>query len=710
MDINKQQEMKDLLDKHVLSFARYTITDRAIPNLADGLKPIHKRILWSMYLDGLYYNKKRTKSVNAVGSVLRFSPHGDASVYDAMVRLTNDSVNLPLLDGKGSFSSVTTTAEAGASRYTNIRLSKITVEEIMKDINKNAVDMSKNYDETMDEPTQMPSTIPLILLNPNKGIAMGIASNICPFNMSDVFKNTINILEGKETFPIYPDFSTGGKVEEDLSVAESVKKTGRGSFKLRAKYHFVDNSIIITEIPYGTTRESIISSIIDSVKKGSLKDIVDVNDNTGVQGLEIEIECKKNTNLELLMQKLYKLTPLETHFSCNFNVLLNGKPITLGTDDILKEWIKFRKETIKRILNYDLNKKSEKLHELYGLKKLLINIDEVIRIIKESKTDKDMIHDLMKKFNLDEGQAQNISNMKLRNINKNYINDKIEQINKLENEINEIINTINNDDKINKIIIDDLKRVEKEYGTARKTEITKFETLKEEEIKEIDNYNIRVFVTKEGYLKKIPLTSLRGNFNIRVKDGDYIINEVETTNNSEILVFTDNKNVYKIRTHELEDSKPSQLGTYLPTYLELKDEEILYVTATNDHKGYLLVGFDDGKMAKIELSAYETKTNRTILKNAYADKNAIYFNHIQEDIDVIAVSSIDKVLVFNTSMINPKTSKTTIGVTVMKSKNDSFVKNYYTLDGDYEEVEYYRTAGAGVGKYLKKGDFSSLIK
>src|SRR5690606_37680678 len=344
-------------------------------------------------------------------------------------------------------------------------------------------------------------------------------------------------------------------------------------------------------------------------------------------------------------------------------------------------------------------------------KQVILDIDKAIAIIRETRNNDETISSLMKVFNIDKEQAEYVAEIKLKYLNKEYLINRIDEINNLEKEIEKLQDLIDNKKTMAKFIIKQLEEIKNNYGQKRKSGIIEVKEIPKFVIEEakIEDYNVRIFFTKEGYIKKIPLTSLRGNFNIRVKDGDYIVNEVETTNNSEILVFTNNKNVYKIRTHELEDSKPSQLGTYLPTYLELKDEEIIYATATNDYKGYLLVGFDDGKMAKIELSAYETKTNRTMLKNAYADKNAIYFNHIQEDIDVVAVSSIDKVLVFNTSIINPKTSKTTIGTTVMKSKNGSLVKNYYTLDDNYEEAKYYRVTGAGVGKYLRKGDFANII-
>lgn len=710
------------LKENFMPYSAHVILDRALPEI-DGFKPSQRRILYTMYKMGLLKGARK-KSQTVVGQTMALHPHGDGAIYETLVRMAKDAESLliPLIDSKGNFGKhYSRDMQYASARYTEARLMPI-AKELFKDIDKNTVDMIDSYDGETKEPRLLPVSFPTILVNPIQGTAVGMGTSIVPFNINEVIDFTIAYLKNSKVkvsdYIKAPDFPTGANIIYDEKMFNDIFETGRGSIQIRAKYKIDGDTITFTEIPYSTTYEAIVDKIVDLVREGKLKEVVDIHDKLGIdkkteevsQGLEITV--KKNVDKEMFIEKLFSMTPLESSYSCNFNLIVNGRPEVLGVKQIVHEWLQFRVNTIKRGAEFDVKKKQHKRHMLLALQKVILDIDKAVAIIRETKNNSETISGLMKAFDIDEEQAEYVAEIKLKYLNKEHLINRIEEIKNLEEDINNLQMLINDKRTMAKFIIKQLQEIKDNYGQERKTGIIEIKEIPRAKIEEskINDYNVRIFFSKEGYIKKIPLTSLRGNFNIRVKDGDYIINEVETTNNSEILVFTDNKNVYKIRTHELEDSKPSQLGIYLPTYLELKDEEILYATATNDHKGYLLVGFDDGKMAKIELSAYETKTNRTILKNAYADKNAIYFNHIQEDIDVIAVSSINKVIVFNTSMINPKTSKTTIGVTVMKSKNDSFVKNYYTLDGDYEEVEYYRTAGAGVGKYLRKGDFSSLIK
>ncbi|MGG4434388.1 DNA topoisomerase (ATP-hydrolyzing) subunit A [Priestia megaterium] len=704
----KKLSMTSILTKNALDYAKYTITDRAIPSLSDGLKNIHRRIIWSMYLDKLTYDKDRTKSVNAVGSVLRFSPHGDSSVYGACVRLANDSVLYPLIDGKGSFSSITSRdVNAGASRYTEMRLSPIT-QELLKDIDKDVVDMINNYDDTKLEPTDLPVTFPLILSNPNLGIAVGIASNICSFNLNDVIDNTVNILEGKDTFTMFPDFPTGGIIINDKNIMSKIKNEGVGTFYIRSKYYIEDNSIVVTEIPYTTTREAIIESIISLVKDNKIKEIIDVNDHTGVNGLRITIEVKNNTDKELLMERLFKMTPLQHHFGCNFTLLVNNKPMTLGTDKILEEWIKFRINCIKRGAKFDLAKKQDKLHLLTGLKNVLLDIEKTISIIRETKKNSDVVNNLSKEFSIDKIQAEYIADIKLRYLNEEYLIERINETDVLLKEVEYLNSIINSDDNVREIIIDQLRNVQKKYGKARKSDVINLTNITKVNLKEaeIEDYNIKLYLTEQMYLKKIPLTSLRGNSKQNLKDDDFIKYEIETTNKSDILLFSDKYNTYKLKAHELSDTKLSNLGEFLPALLQLKDEKIVYVTTTVDYKEDLLIGYESGKLARINMSAYFTKQKRKKLENTYnKESKPLYWNTIKEDIDVGAISDIDKVIIMNTSNINAKSSKNTMGVTFQKSKNDSKVVNYFNIDEfECSDMSYYKVSSAGVGKYKKKED------
>jgi DNA gyrase subunit A len=474
--------------------------------------------------------------------------------------------------------------------------------------------------------------------------------------------------------------------------------------QIRAKYKIDGDTIVFTEIPYSTTYEAIVDKIVDFVKDGKIKEITDIHDKMGINGQGIEITVKKNTNKELFIEKLYKMTPLQSPFSCNFNLIVNGEPQVLGVKQIVHEWLLFRANT-----KFDIDRKEHKKRMLIALKQVLLDIDKAINIIRETKNNSETISMLMAGFDIDEEQAEYVSEIKLRHINKEYLINRIEEINTIEKEINGLNKILDDRKVMAKLIISQLKSVKDKYGQERKSQIIEVKELTKEKADavSVDNYNVKVFVSAEGYLKKIPLTSLRGNFDIKVKDGDRIIKEIETTNNSDILVFTDKQNVYKYKSYELEDHKPSVLGEYIPTLLNLKDERAMFVTATNDYKGNIIIGFEDGKVAKIDISAYETKQNRAMLKNAYANKKVLFFNHIIDDIDIVALSSINKVLLFNTSMINSKTSKTTIGVQILKSKNDSNAVLYRNADDSgvsFADAEYYRISNAGVGKYLKKED------
>jgi DNA gyrase subunit A len=705
MDLIKQN-ITDTLETNYMPYSAYVILERALPEI-DGFKPSQRRILYTMYKMGLLKGARK-KSQGIVGSTMFLHPHGDGAIYETMVRMARDSEALliPWIDSKGNFGKqYSRDMQYASARYTEARLESI-AKELFEDINKNTVDMVDNFDGEMKEPRLLPVTFPTILVNPQSGIANGMASSIASFNLSEVVDFTIAYIKNPKVnvldYIVAPDFPTGGNIVYNKTKMNDILNTGRGSFDIRATYRFEKNAIIFEELPYTTTFEAVIDKITQLVKEGKIKDIVDINDIYGLHTKGIEITVKNNTNKELLVEKLFKMTPLQSSYSCNFNIVVDGRPKVLGVKEIVHEWVKFRANAIKRGANFDKEKKEHKKRMLEALKQVLLDVDKAVAIIRETKKNADVVVNLQGAFGIDEEQAEFVAEIKLRHLNKEYLIQRISEIETLEKEIAELDDLINNKVTLAKLIIKQLQNIKKVYGADRKSQVIEATDLPviEAETIQVDDYNVKVFITKEGYLKKIPLTSLRGNFNIKVKDGDEIVSEIETTNNSDILVFTDKQNVYKYKSYELEDHKPSVLGEYLPTMLGLKGEEILFTTVTNDYKGYLIVGFEDGKVAKIDLSAYETKQNRSMLKNAYADKKALFFTHIQEDIDVFVVSSIDKGLLFNTSMINPKTSKTTIGVQVMKSKNDSVVAEYRLPKGG-EDLEYYRTSGAGIGKYLK---------
>jgi len=663
-----------------------------------------------MYLMGLL-NSNRKKSQGVVGSTMFLHPHGDGAIYEAMVRMAtdNEALLLPYINSKGNFGKqYSRDMKYASARYTEVKLAKI-AKELFADINKDTVEMVDNYDSEMKEPKLLPVTFPNILTNVQTGTAVGMSTNIASFNLKEVIDFTVAFIKNPKNVVVSdyikaPDFPTGGNIIYNQKEMDKILDTGVGSVRIRATHTITENSIIFEELPYETKYEAIIDKISALVKSGSLKEVVDVDDIYGNETKGIEVIVKKGTNKELLVEKLYKMTALEDAFSCNFNIVVDGRPQVLGVKQIVSEWVKFRANAIKRGANFDINKKIEKKHLLLALKKVLLDVDKAIHIIRETKLNKDVVSNLIKEFGIDEKQAEYVAEIKLKHLNKEYLINRISEIEELDKEIEKLGEIINNKSVLAKLIISQLESVKKEYGEDRKSKIIEVSEIPTINIAEesIEDYNVKVFVTREGYLKKIPLTSLRGGFAIKVKDGDEIVSEFETTNNSDILVFTDKKNVYKYKAHELEDHKPSVMGEYLPSLLKLDDEEIQFVTVTNDYTGNLLIGFEDGKVAKIELSAYQTKQNRSMLKNAYADKKAIYFNHIHDDIDLVTVSSIDKVLLFNTSLVNSKTSKTTIGVQIQKTKNESTTVEYVLSSNfDSDDLEYYRVKSAGIGKYRK---------
>lgn len=700
----KTKQMQDLLNVNCMDYAKYVITDRAIIDIRDGLKPIHRRIIWSFYNDGLLYNKNRTKSANACSSVLKYSPHGDSSVYQAAVRLANDSVNINLVDGKGSFGTVTSRdIQPGAMRYTEMRLSPIT-QELIRDIDKGIVDMVDNYDSSRKEPVVLPVGLPMALINPNLGIAVGLASNICGYDLKEVCQNAAKVMLKEEPFIMYPEFSTGEYIINNQDMFKQIHNIGRGTIRLRAKYKVENDSIVITNIPYTSTRESIIESVIDLVKSGTIKEVIDINDNSGIKGFDITIDIKKNTNIEMLMEKLYKLTPLENTFSANFTVLHEGKPKVLGVKDILKYWCEFRIETMQRTLDYNINKLNSELMLMKGLSEILINLDECIKIIRDAESDEECIQSLMNKYNLNKIQAEYISNIKLRNLNKSSIQKQLLKIKNLEEKLKYSTELRNNENDIRRLLAEELISLGNKYSKPRKSELLDIADSKPIEDILIEDYNLKILLSKEGYLKKVKLTSLRGASEYKFKDGDELLSLRQTSNKNDLLVFTTKQNCYKLKIHEIQDHKPSVLGLYLPSHLQLGEDEYIIDVIPTDYSEEILIAYENGKVARVPLLSYKTKTNRTKLSNATHTEN-ITGIHIYEDIKYILATE-DKALIFKAKDIPLKTSRSTQGITTMKHSNmGKVVKFKKVSDCKLDTQSRYIPEGNGkAGKPIKSSD------
>lgn len=714
-----EQHITDTLELNYMPYAMSVIVSRAIPEI-DGFKPAHRKLLYTMYKMGLL-NGARTKSTNVVGQTMKLNPHGDATIYETMVRLTrgNDALLHPFIDSKGNFGKVFSSAMAyAASRYTEVKLDSI-CSEIFKDIEKDTVDFIDNYDGTLKEPVLFPTTFPNVLVTPNKGIAVGMASTICSFNLREVCETAIQYIKNSDIdlreYLKGPDFTTGGELIYNAEEIAKIYDTGRGSFKVRAKYKFdKKNGIIeIYEIPYSTNIETIIDKIIDLVKQNKIKEINDVRNETDLNGLKIAIDIKRSADPEKLMTKLYQMTPLTDSFSCNFNILVNGSPRTMGIKEILNEWIDFRMSCIKRQTAYDLEKKGEKLHLLEGLEKILMDIDKAIKIIRETEEDSLVIPNLMEGFRIDQVQAEFVAEIKLRNLNKEYILRQIKAIEDLKKEIAELDDVLHHESKVLKIIIADLKRVSKKFGKDRKTDI-----IYEHEIKQIDtddfieDYPLTLFLTKENYLKKITQVSLQASMRVsaehKLKENDEIIQTLETTNKTEILMFSSKQNVYKIKCHDLPECKTSNIGEYLNNVLAMdSDERIVYITPSNEYKGYMLFAYENGKIAKINMSVYETKTMRKKLINAYNGKiPLVAAMYIEEDRDIVLVRDTDKAMLINTSLISEKQTKTTTGITVYTLKKNSKLSKMVTKEEfTSEDIEYYRSAKVpGTGHFINDAD------
>lgn len=697
------QPIVETLEINYMPYAMSVIMSRAIPEI-DGFKPSHRKLLYTMYKMGLLTGS-RIKSANIVGRTMQLNPHGDAAIYDTMVRLSKgyEALLYPYVDSKGNFGKAYSRDMSwAASRYTEAKLAPIAA-ELFREIDKDTVDFVDNYDATMKEPTLLPVTYPSILINNNTGIAVGMASNICSFNLQEICEATTELIKNPD-FDVLevikaPDFPGGGQIIYDKKTMTEALSTGRGGIAVRSKYSYdkANNCIDIYEIPPTTTAEAIIDKIIEKVKSGSFKEISDIRDETDKSGLKITIDLKRGTDAEKLMKKLYKQTPLLDSFPCNFNVLIGGTPQVLGVRDLLLEWIAFRTECVKRRIYFDLDKAKKKLHLLKGLEKILLDIDKAIKIVRETPVEAEVVPNLMIGFGIDEIQAEYVAEIKLRHLNREYIMKRLQDVEDLTNSIADMEDTLQSKTKIKKIIIAELKEVSEKYGQPRKSEIvyaSEIEDDDDEIREEVPDYALTIFFTKAGYFKKITPQSLRMSGEQKLKEGDELSQVVESSNAKELLFFTDKCQVYKSRVSDFDDSKASVLGDYIPTALEFDEgEQPLYMAVTDDFKGYMLFFFENGKVAKVDMSAYETKTNRKKLIKAYGAKSPIVAAmYIREDLELVLTSSSGRMLLFDTAVISPKTTKDTQGVGVMTMKKGQRLMGVRPYaEGEFSKPHRYRT-------------------
>lgn len=695
-----EQRITDTIEINFMPYAMSVILSRAIPEI-DGFKPSHRKLLYTMYKMGLL-NGNRTKSANIVGQTMRLNPHGDAAIYETMVRLSrgNEALLNPFVDSKGNFGKAySRDMHYAAPRYTEAKLESI-CNELFGEIDKDTVDFVDNYDSTMKEPTLLPVTFPSILANNNLGIAVGMASSICSFNLKELCETTIELIKNQEhncieTMPA-PDFIGGGTILYNRDDMEEIYRTGRGGIKVRAKYAYDKNfnCIDITEIPPTTTAEAVIDKIIERVKAGSIKEITDVRDETDKKGLKITIDLKRGVDADKLMQKLYKQTPLEDTFSCNFNVLVDGYPRVYGVRDLLIEWIRFRGRCVYRRVNFDLEKAKSRLHLLKGLEKILLDIDKAIAIIRKTEEESEVIPNLMIGFGIDEIQAEYVAEIKLRHLNREYILKRLKDIENLEKSIAEMEEILSSKARIRKIIIGELNDVIKKYGKERKTDILYVSEIEDEgEEEDIPDYPVNLFFTKEGYFKKITPLSLRMGGDHKLKETDEIVQSFETTNNNDLLFFTDKCQVYKAKVSDFADSKASVLGEYIPSRLDMEEgESAVFMVVTKDYKGYMMFFFENGKTAKVNLSSYATKTNRKKLIKAYSDKSPLVtMLYLAEDKQIVLETTGGRCLLVDTAVISPKSMKDTQGVgciTIKKNQKLSVVRDY--VEGEFVKPSRYK--------------------
>ncbi len=713
-----EQAISETLEINYMPYAMSVIVSRAIPEI-DGFKPSHRKLLYTMYKMGLL-SGGRTKSANIVGQTMKLNPHGDAAIYETMVRLArgNETLLHPFVDSKGNFGKVYSRDTAyAAARYTEARLDAI-CQELFRDIDSDTVDMVDNYDSTMKEPSLLPTTFPNVLVSANQGIAVGMASNICSFNLKEVCETAIALMDDPDhdilsTLP-GPDFSTGAELLYDDAATREIYATGRGSFKLRAKWRYVKeaNLIEIYEIPYSTAVEVIIDKVVELNKAGKIKEINDIRDETDLGGLKLTIDLKRGVDPEKLMQRLYRLTPLQDSFPCNFNILIAGMPRVMGVGEILEEWTAWRMDCVKRRIFFQVQKKEDRLHLLKGLERILLDIDKAIRIIRETEMENEVIPNLMIGFGIDEIQANYVAEIRLRNINKEYILKQTRAISELEAEIAELRDILGSGRKLKNVIKKELKAVAEKYGQSRKTEIIYNidEIQPEEEVVEVPDYPVTLFISKEGYLKKITAQSLRMSGEQKFKEGDSLARTVETTNRAELLVFTDKFQCYKTRLSDFDDSKASLLGDYLPQKLGFEQgEAVLQVLLPGDYKGFVLFFFENGKAAKVPLSAYETKTNRKKLTGAYCDKSALKAAYAMDtDAQMAVYTSDGRCAIFSTAQLLPKTTRNTQGVAVVSLKKKALVTAALPLEasGIVNQSRYRTRTLPSAGAILKEEDSS----
>ncbi|MDD6489700.1 MAG: DNA topoisomerase (ATP-hydrolyzing) subunit A [Clostridia bacterium] len=710
-----EQKIVSTIEENYMPYAMSVIMSRAIPEI-DGFKPSHRKLLYTMYKMGLL-GSTRTKSANIVGQTMKLNPHGDSAIYDTMVRLSRgyEALLHPYIDSKGNFGKFYSRDMAwAASRYTEAKLDPI-CNELFGDIDKDTVDFVDNYDNTLKEPTLLPAAFPSILVNANTGIAVGMASSICSFNLAEVCETTIGLLKNPDfdimSTLIAPDFTGGAQIIYDRKVIENIYNTGRGSIKMRGRYTYdkYANCIDILSIPQTTTCEAIIEKVIELVKGGKIREIADIRDETGIDGLKITIDLKRGVNPDKLMQKLYKMTPLEDSFSCNFNVLIGGTPRVMGVRELLNEWSAFRIECVKRRTYFDLHKKQDKLHLLKGLEKILLDIDKAIKIIRNTEEENDVVPNLMSGFGIDETQAEYVAEIKLRHLNRQYILKRTEDISQLEKDIEELESILNSKTKIKNIIIRELKEIAEKYGQPRRSMLIYADEINtDDEEEEIPDYPVNLFFTKDGYFKKITPQSLRMSGEHKLKEGDEITEHLESTNNTDLIFFSDKCQAYKSKAVDFADTKASVLGEYIPSKLSMDEgENAIYMIATKDYSGYVFFFYENGKAAKVPLESYATKTNRKKLTGAYSDKDklAAICYVPNDECEILIKSSSGRMLLLKSGDILAKTSRTTQGVAVIKLKKGYKVMSACVYeDSMLSKPERYRAKTIPSSGQLPRGD------
>ena len=717
-----EQPITQTLEVNYMPYAMSTNVSRAFPEI-DGFKPSHRKLLYTMYKMGLL-NGARQKSANIVGQTMKLNPHGDSAIYETMVRLAtgNEALLTPFVESKGNFGKYYSgDLSYAASRYTEAKLSPICA-EIFKDIDKDPVDFMDSYDGAMKEPRLLPTTFPNILVSANKGIGVAMASDICGFNLNEVCEATIHFLKDPDCdlqkYMPAPDFSTGGEIIYRREEMDRVYNTGLGSFQIRSRWRYLPDERIIEvyEIPYTTKTDIIIERIVKLAKEGKVREIADIRDETDLSGLRIAIDLKRGVDPELLMAKLFRSTTLQDSFSCNFNVLVDGYPRVMGVRQILQEWVAWRVDSTRRRMNYDLGKKSDRLHLLHGLEAILLDIDKAIAIIRNTKLEAEVVPNLMKGFGIDEVQAEFVAELKLRNINEEYILNRTKDIAKLEGDISELKEVLASEQKIKQVISDELAAVNKKHVTPRKTGLVEPGDIVEVSLEpEVEEYPVTMMLSRDGYLKKMTERVLRKATTLKYKDGDEPFIEFPSSNTHELLVFTDQRQVYKCKVAQFEDTKSAQLGSYLPTDLGMDpDESVTWVIDPEDYKADVLFVFENGRVARVALAGYATKTNRKRLKNAiYGGSKLLFATVLKEDRDLALVSSDQRLINFNTSLLKTKTTNSTQGIQAFTAKNGRIVTMVGTAEeflGGTASVEKFRVASLpSSGSPMKETDMKSLF-